>query len=248
MNKEKNGQAPTLSLQDVRAGYDIGEVLHGITLRVGRGERVCMLGRNGAGKTTTLRAIMGLLPQRAGRIEVNGNDVGKWPAHRIARSGVGYVPEERRIFPTLTVRENLTLALAARSQRNGPSLDDVFSLFPNLATLQRARGGNLSGGEQQMLTIARGLMTAPGLLLLDEPTEGLAPVVVADLQRALEQIVTTDVAVLLTEQKVDFALSLCDRAYVLDRGEIRFEGPAGELRNNERVLDEYLAVGAAQRG
>lgn len=242
----REGEA-ALDLHDVRAGYGVGEVLHGIKLRVGRGERVCILGRNGAGKSSTLRAIMGLLPQRSGLIEVNGSDVVGWPAHRIARAGVGYVPEDRRIFPTLTVRENLLLSHAARGRRGGPSFDEAYALFPRLRDLQNARGAHLSGGEQQMLAIARGLMTAPDLLLLDEPTEGLAPVIVADLRGALEEIATTDVAVLLTEQKVDFALDICDRAYVLDRGEIRFEGSSAELRTDERVLDEYLAVGAAQR-
>lgn len=237
-------RSPVLQLQQVTAGYGVGTVLHGLSLEVGSGETVCLLGRNGAGKTTTMRTIMGLVPQRLGRITVEGRNVVGWPPHRIARSGVGYVPEDRRIFPTLTVRENLELARRAAARGRGRDVDEVFSLFPVLSKLQSAKGATLSGGEQQILALARGLMSSPRLLLLDEPTEGLAPVIVEQLQAALAEIGSTGMAVLLTEQKVEFALGLSHRAYVVDRGEIRFAGSSEELAASRELLDEYLAIGA----
>lgn len=232
-----------LALTDVHAGYGASQVLHGVSLRVERGETVCLLGRNGAGKTTTLRTVMGLLPLRAGEVRVGGRDVTGWPAHRVARLGVGYVPEDRRIFPTLSVRDNLLIARAARGGRAGPEVDETLALFPKLADRRDAAGVTLSGGEQQMLTVARALMTAPELLLLDEPTEGLAPVIVEDLHRVLANITGGGSTVLLAEQNVEFVLGLSERAYVIDRGEIVHSGTVSDLRAAPEVLDRYLGVG-----
>ena len=232
-----------LALTDVHAGYGASQVLHGVSLRVERGETVCLLGRNGAGKTTTLRTVMGLLPLQAGEVRVGGRDVTGWPAHRVARLGVGYVPEDRRIFPTLSVRDNLLIARAARGGRAGPGVDETLALFPKLADRRDAAGVTLSGGEQQMLTVARALMTAPELLLLDEPTEGLAPVIVEDLHRVLANITGGGSTVLLAEQNVEFVLGLSERAYVIDRGEIVHSGTVSDLRAAPEVLDRYLGVG-----
>lgn len=240
-------RAAVLRLEEVTAGYGAGQVLHGVSLDVREEETVCLLGRNGAGKTTVMRTIMGLVAQRVGTLEVAGAEVIGWPPHRIARAGVGYVPEDRRIFPTLTVQENLDLAARRAPRGRGRSPEEMYALFPVLSGLRSAKGATLSGGEQQMLALARGLMPSPRLLLLDEPTEGLAPVIVEQLRAALGEIASGGVSMLLTEQKVEFALGISSRAYVMDRGEVRFEGSAEQLARSADVLDEYLAVTAGDQ-
>jgi len=204
---------------------------------------VCLLGRNGVGKTTTIRSIMGLTPPQAGRIVWKGADITGWPSYRVARAGLGFVPEDRRIFADLTVWENLDVA--GRTARTGVgtwSVERVFDLFPQLRDLTRRNGGFLSGGEQQMLTIARTLMGNPELLLLDEPSEGLAPLVVEHLQEQIARLKREGLTILLAEQNVDFSLELADRVYVLEKGAIRFSGPASRLRDDDALRRELLAL------
>lgn len=232
-----------LEVENVHASYGLSQVLFGISLRVQRGEVVGLLGRNGVGKTTTMRTIIGLTPARSGVVRFEGREVQRLAPHRIARLGIGYVPEDRRIFPDLTVWENLDIA--RRPGPNGESAwneERVFDLFPKLAELRGRRGGNLSGGEQQMLTIARSLMANPTLLLLDEPSEGLAPLVVEALRTRIDALRRDGLSILLAEQSLDFVLSLSDRVYVLEKGEVKFSGRAEEVRANEEVLNRYLTV------
>jgi len=223
-----------LELQEVDAYYGQSHILHRVNLEVGEGELVALLGRNGAGKTTTLRTVMGLLPPRRGRILVFGQDTTHAPPHRIALLGVGYVPEGRRVFPYLTVEENLRLALGKRS---GPfDLARVYALFPQLAERRNHLGRQLSGGEQEMLAIARALLLNPRLFLLDEPSQGLAPLVVRQVAEVLVQLKREGVSLLLAEQNAHLALGLADRVYVLDDGRVVHAGPAAELREDpERV-------------
>ncbi|MEK7387822.1 MAG: ABC transporter ATP-binding protein, partial [candidate division NC10 bacterium] len=214
---------PLLDVRDIHTAYGLSRVLFGVSVEVHAGECVCLLGRNGVGKTTTIRSIMGLTPPQAGRIVWKGADITGWPSYRVARAGLGFVPEDRRIFADLTVWENLDVA--GRTARTGVgtwSVERVFDLFPQLRDLTRRNGGFLSGGEQQMLTIARTLMGNPELLLLDEPSEGLAPLVVEHLQEQIAQLKREGLTILLAEQNVDFSLELADRVYVLEKGAIRF--------------------------
>lgn len=238
----KPGQV-LLEFNDVYAGYGKSRVLHGISLSVPRGETVCLLGRNGAGKTTTLRTAIGIVSPTAGNVRLSGHEMSGRPSHVFARRGIGYAPEDRRIIPGLTVTQNLSLARSALGTRDGPSFEDVYSLFPKLRELAATPGTNLSGGEQQMLTVARALMGAPEVLLLDEPTEGLAPIVVEELQAALREIVRTGRTVLFAEQRTDFVLSLADHAYLIERGLIRFSGTVNELRERPELLKRYVGVG-----
>lgn len=238
-----NPPEPLVEVTDVHAGYDASRVLHGISLSIARGETVCLLGRNGAGKTTTLRTLMGLIRPFSGSVRIGGKEMAGRPVHEFARRGLGYAPEDRRIFPGLSVLENLSLARSALHGRPGIPVEDIYQLFPKLQDLADTQGTYLSGGEQQMLTIARALMSAPEVLLLDEPTEGLAPVVVSELQKTLRNITGGGRTVLLAEQQVDFVLSLADRAYLMDRGEIRFSGTVTELRERPALLERYLGVG-----
>jgi urea ABC transporter ATP-binding protein UrtE len=215
-------------------------VLHGVSLRVDEHEAVCLLGRNGMGKTTLLRTIMGLDRPRAGRIDFLGKDVGGRPPYRVARSGIGYVPQGRQIFAELTVQENLRLAASQRSENE--AMERVFSLFPILAERRRQAGGTLSGGEQQMLAIARCMLLEPHLLLLDEPTEGLQPSVVQQLQEVLATVGREfGLAILLVEQNLDFAFAITSRGYVLEKGHIATEGQVAGLREHA-IIKEYLAV------
>jgi branched-chain amino acid transport system ATP-binding protein len=234
-----------LEVQDIHAAYGSSRVLFGISLEVGEGECVCLLGRNGMGKTTTMRAIMGLTPPSAGRIAWKGRDISGLPPFRVARAGIGFVPEDRRIFAELSVRENLEVAARAASRPGPWNADAVFGLFPKLAELAGRRGGYLSGGEQQMLTIGRTLMGNPELLLLDEPSEGLAPLVVEHMLEQVSRLKREGLTILLAEQGVDFSLALADRVYVLEKGTVRFSGPAAQLRNDTRLRDELLALSAA---
>ena len=231
--------AALLEAHDVHTAYGLSRVLFGVSLEVAAGECVCLLGRNGVGKSTTMRSIMGLTPPHAGRITWKGADITRWPPYRVAQAGIGFVPEDRRIFADLTVWENLDVATKAR----GPwTIERVFDLFPKLAELSGRNGGFLSGGEQQMLTIARTLMGNPELLLLDEPSEGLAPLVVDHLREQIARLKHEGLTILLAEQNTEFSLALADRAYVLEKGSIRFSGPAARLRDDAALRHELLAL------
>ena len=234
-----------LEVHDIHAAYGSSRVLFGISLTVARGECVCLLGRNGVGKTTTMRAIMGLTPPSSGRIVFDGTDITGLPPHRIARLGLGFVPENRRIFAELTVWENLDVAARATGRSGHWTVEAVYGLFPKLIELANRQGGFLSGGEQQMLTIARTLMGNPDLLLLDEPSEGLAPLVVESMLEQVSRLKREGLTILLAEQGVDFSLAIADRVYVLEKGAVRFAGAAAELRDNPRLRDELLALSAA---
>lgn len=230
-----------LDLDQVNAFYGDSHILHGVSLSVREGEVVCLLGRNGAGKTTTILTIMGYLKPRPGRVVYDGRDIAALPPYAIARLGFGFVPQERGIFPSLTVRENLTVF--ARAQRgNRWTLDRVYSLFPNLKARERNLGFQLSGGEQQMLSIARALMLNPTLLLLDEPSEGLAPMIVLEIVNVLKTLKREGLAILLVEQNLHTALAVADRNHVMNKGEICFTGTSAELEGNEFVLRNYLSV------
>ncbi len=231
-----------LAIEDLHAAYGLSRVLFGISFDVAAGECVCLLGRNGVGKTTTMRAVMGLLAPTAGHIRWKGADIAGWPPHRVARAGIGFVPEDRRVFAELTVWENLDVAARAARRRGRWTVEAVYELFPTLHELRSRQGGFLSGGEQQMLTIARTLMGNPELLLLDEPSEGLAPLVVEALLVNIRALKDEGVTILLAEQGVDFSLALADRVYVLEKGTIRHSGPAAELRDNPALRDRLLAL------
>lgn len=233
---------PLLSVEDIRTAYGLSQVLFGISLDVEQGECVCLLGRNGVGKSTTMRSIMGLTPPRAGRVVWRGQDVAGWPPYRIARAGIGFVPEDRRIFAELSVWENLDVAARAARRPGRWSIPSVCELFPVLGERRDQRGGFLSGGEQQMLTIARALVGNPELLLLDEPSEGLAPLVVDLLREKIAELKAEGLTILLAEQGVAFSLALADRVYVLEKGTVRHAGPAAELRDNPALLDRLLAL------
>ncbi len=232
--------APILDVQDIHTAYGLSRVLFGVSLQVRPGECVCLLGRNGVGKTTTMRSIMGLTPPQAGRIVWKGRDITGWPPYRVARAGLGFVPEDRRIFAELTVWENLDVA--SRGAAGGWTVERVFDLFPKLRDLAHRQGGFLSGGEQQMLTIARTLMGNPELLLLDEPSEGLAPLVVDHLAEQIGRLKAQGLTILLAEQNTEFSLALADRVYVLEKGALRFSGAAARLREDEALRRDLLAL------
>jgi len=232
---------PILAVEDIHTAYGLSRVLFGVSLRVAPGECVCLLGRNGVGKTTTMRSIMGLTPPSSGRVVWKGRDIRRAAPFRAAALGIGFVPEDRRIFADLTVWENLDVA-ARRARPDGFTTERVFDLFPALRQLRDRAGGFLSGGEQQMLTIARTLMGNPKLLLLDEPSEGLAPLVVDHLQEQIARLRSDGLTILLAEQNVDFSLNLADRVYVLEKGHIRYEGSAREFRENASIRQQYLAL------
>jgi branched-chain amino acid transport system ATP-binding protein len=230
-----------LETHDLHTAYGLSRVLFGVSLEVRAGECVCLLGRNGVGKSTTMRSIMGLTPPQSGRVRFNGTDITGWAPYRIARAGLGFVPEDRRIFADLTVWENLDVARRTAAG-TGFTLERVFDLFPKLRELTDRQGGHLSGGEQQMLTIARTLMGNPQLLLLDEPSEGLAPIVVDHLRDQIARLRREGLTILLAEQNTEFSLSLADRVYVLEKGSIKFSGPATRLRDDASLRHELLAL------
>jgi branched-chain amino acid transport system ATP-binding protein len=231
-----------LELRDVHTAYGLSGVLFGISLDVKEGECVCLLGRNGVGKTTTMRSIMGLTPPRNGQVRFKSRDITGWPPYRVARAGIGFVPEDRRIFAELSVWENLQVSGHAAARPGRWTIDAVFELFPVLASLRDRQGGFLSGGEQQMLTIARTLMGNPKLLLLDEPSEGLAPLVVDTLFAKIGELKAQGLTILLAEQGVDFSLALADRVYVLEKGAVRFTGAAAVLKSDRRLVDQLISV------
>jgi branched-chain amino acid transport system ATP-binding protein len=233
--------APILSVEEIYTSYGLSQVLFGVSLEVAAGECVCLLGRNGVGKTTTMRSIMGLTPPRRGRVVWKGADITGKQSHQVAHAGIGFVPEDRRIFADLTVWENLDVASRARGD-GGFTVERVVTLFPKLSELMHRQGGFLSGGEQQMLTIARTLMGNPELLLLDEPSEGLAPLVVDHLREQIGHLKEQGLTILLAEQNVGFCLELADRVYVLEKGRIRYHGSAREFREDESIRHQYLAL------
>jgi branched-chain amino acid transport system ATP-binding protein len=233
-----------LELSGIHTYYGTSHVLFDVSLSVNEGESVCLLGRNGAGKTTTLKTIIGLAPAAAGAVRFDGHDLSGRQPFEIAQRGVGYVPDDRLIFPDLTVRENLEIGAKKMVRGNGAdwTVDKVYELFPVLAPLDPRLGGYLSGGEQQMLTIGRTLMGNPTLLLLDEPVEGVAPVVVQELTRQIKRLKAMGLTILFAEQNIRFATELSDRAYVIEKGRIRFHGTMAELEANEDVKQKYLMI------
>jgi branched-chain amino acid transport system ATP-binding protein len=232
-----------LSVQEIHTYYGLAHILQGVSLEVGVGEIVALLGRNGAGKSTTLKSIVGLTPPRRGAVQFEGRDLVGVPTHRIARLGIGYVPEERRIFPDLSVLENLKVAmLAHRLDDPAGMLDGMFAMFPRLRERIGQAGRSLSGGEQQMLALARALISQPRLMLIDEPTQGLAPNLVTSIAGSLIRIKERGLAVLLVEQNARIALEVADRVYVIDQGVIQFGGTAAELRADEAMQRTLLTV------
>ena len=230
-----------LEIDNINTYYGDSHILHGVSLSVGEGEIVCLLGRNGAGKTTTILTVMGYLQPRPGRIRYRDRDISGLPPYAIARLGFGFVPQERGIFPSLTVLENLTV-FARTGGKGFWTLQRIFDLFPVLRARERNLGFQLSGGEQQMLSIARALMLNPAMLLLDEPSEGLAPMIVQQIIEVLARLKQEGLAILLVEQSLRTAFAVGDRHHVLNKGEICFTGSAAELENNEFVLRNYLSV------
>ena len=230
------------------AWYGAAQILYDVELHVNRGEVVALMGRNGAGKSTTLKALMGLLAKRRGTVRFLGQDVSKAEPHEVARRGLGYVPEDRRVFGDLTVLENLEVGRQpARRWADGSaaplwSPERLFTLFPNLGEMPARPGGRMSGGEQQMLTVARTLMGNPYLVLLDEPSEGVAPVIVEQMVQMILELKAQGVSILLSEQNMHFAELVSDRAYVLEKGQIRYQASMAELAANEEVRRAYLSV------
>ncbi len=233
-----------LDVRSMDTCYETSHILFGVSLSVNRGEIVCLLGRNGAGKTTTMRSIMGLTRPKSGSIRFNGEELSGRAPDYIARQGIGYVPDNRLIFPDLTVLENLQLGIKPpkKVQVEPWSVDRIYELFPILFDRQRQPGGTLSGGEQQMLTVARTLMGNPELLLLDEPVEGLAPMVVKDLGRQILKIKEMGQTILFSEQNVNFATMTADRAYVIDKGMIEYQGSIDELSSDQEIKQKYLMI------
>ena len=232
-----------LAVAGLRAGYGPAEVLFGVELHLARGEVAALMGRNGAGKSTTLKAIMGLLPPRAGSVRFAGQEIAGLAPYRIARMGLGYVPEERRIFTDLTVAENLEVGRrAAPAGHDAWTPERLFGIFPNLAEMRHRRAAAMSGGEQQMLTIARTLMGNPEAVLLDEPSEGLAPVIVEQMAEAVLRMKAEGIAVLVSEQNLDFAAAVADRALILEKGTMRWQGSIATLEADEDVRRAYLTV------
>ena len=232
-----------LEVSGLNAFYGGAHILHDVGLTIARGEVVALLGRNGAGKSTTMKAIMGLVRPRSGQILFEGRDLAGEKPYRICRAGIGYVPEERRIFKDLTVLENLSVG--ARSPRAGVphwSIERLIDLFPNLGERAGNLGGQLSGGEQQMLTIARTLMGNPALILLDEPSEGIAPVIVEDLARTIQVLKGEGLTVLISEQNLNFASAVADRAMIIERGAIRYDGAMADLMAGASIRAKYLAI------
>lgn len=243
----ENATAPLLQVQGLNAWYGAAQILFGVSLQVGRGEVVALMGRNGAGKSTTLKALMGMVARRGG-VQFLGQDIARREPHDIARLGLGYVPEERRIFTDLSVMDNLEVG--RQPLRRWPdgtpapvwTPEKLFALFPNLGEMPQRPGGRMSGGEQQMLTVARTLMGQPLLVLLDEPSEGVAPLIVQQMARTIRSLKAAGVSVLLSEQNLPFAEAVADRAYLIEQGQIAHEGRMAELVGNPEIRKTYLGV------
>jgi branched-chain amino acid transport system ATP-binding protein len=236
----------TLQVTDLETYYGLSHILFAVSLEISAGEVVALLGRNGAGKTTTLRSIMGLTAPKKGRVTYEGQDITGMPAYRVAKLGIGFVPEDRRIFPMLTVRENMEIGEKAGPPNSRDaecwSIESVLKLFPRLEQVVNRRGGTLSGGEQQMLAIARTLLGNPRLLLLDEPTEGLAPIIVDTIGTLIQELRSRGVTILLSEQNVEFSLECANRAYIIDQGRIVYDDTIENLRQDADAMKRYLAV------
>lgn len=240
---EPTASASFLEARGLHTYYGESHVLHGVDFEVRRGETVCLMGRNGMGKTTTLRSILGLTPVRSGQVLIDGRDVTRAPTHVIARQGIGYVPEGRGIFPNLTVLENLTMA--ARAGPDGRldwTLEGVVDLFPRLRERAAQMAGNLSGGEQQMLAIGRALMTNPDLLILDEATEGLAPLIRREIWKVVRRVKETGMASIIVDKNVSVLIDLCDRSLIMVKGEIVFDGSSPELRARPDLVREHIGL------
>lgn len=231
-----------LDVTGLHTYYGRSCALFGVSLHIERGECVCLLGRNGVGKSTTMRSIMGLTPPARGQVRWKGEDISAWPPHRHARAGIGFVPEDRRVFAELSVWENLEVARQAARRSGAWNAEAVYRLFPKLRELRHRQSGFLSGGEQQMLTIARTLMGNPELLLLDEPSEGLAPLIVEHLLAQIGALKAQGLTILLAEQGVEFSLALADRVYVLEKGAVIHCGAAAELRDDPALRERLLAL------
>jgi branched-chain amino acid transport system ATP-binding protein len=237
-----------LTVESLSVWYGAARILYDLSFEVGRGEVVALMGRNGAGKSTTIKSVMGLVPQRQGKVSFNGAEISVLKPFEIARRGLGYTPEDRRIFVDLTVMENLDIGRQAQRRfadgRPAPSWtpSSLFALFPNLAEMPNRLGGRMSGGEQQMLTVARTLMGNPLMLLLDEPSEGVAPVIVEQMAATIVALKKEGLSILLSEQNIHFARLICDRVYVIEKGQIRWHGSTAQLDNNLDVQRAYLTV------
>jgi branched-chain amino acid transport system ATP-binding protein len=229
-----------LTVDDIHTFYGVSHILQGVSLEIREGENVCLIGRNGAGKSTTLKSIIGLTPPKSGSIAFKGEELRGSRPHVIAKKGIGYVPEDRRIFPNISVRDNLEIARRGKNH-GGWTIERVYDSFPILKGLENRKGMKLSGGEQQMLTIARTLMGNPELLLLDEISEGLAPIIVEDLMKLILRL-KKEITIFLVEQNALFAFSVADRGYVIDKGKITYHGTIEELKHNQEVKDRYLSV------
>ncbi|MEX2223573.1 MAG: ABC transporter ATP-binding protein [Candidatus Rokuibacteriota bacterium] len=236
---------PLVAVEGIHTYYGKSHILHGVSLEVGPGEVVGLLGRNGVGKSTTLKTVMGLVNPSQGEIRYEGRHITGLPSHRLARLGIGYVPEDRRIFRLLTVLENLRTGLDRRGvteNRKQALLDKVYQYFPVLAERRSQAGGTLSGGEQQMLAIARAMMLEPKIILLDEPTEGLMPRMVSQIRQIIDVLHREGVAILLVEQNVPLTLEASQRIYIMEKGVVRHHGPAAELRANDAIIHQYMGV------
>jgi urea transport system ATP-binding protein len=234
-------ETDSLRIESLNVYYGESHILRDVALRVPQCKTACLMGRNGAGKTTLLKSLIGLLPARSGRIIFEGQNVASWPPDHRARSGIGYVPQGREILPQLTVQENLTLGLMAGPRQNGGLLDEVFHLFPVLKAMLKRRGGDLSGGQQQQLALARALLAQPKVLLLDEPTEGIQPSIIDEIEDVLVRIKQQKaVSILLVEQYLEFALRLADYFYIMEKGSIVAQGPIGEL--SAEVAQRHLEI------
>ncbi len=232
-----------IEVADLDVYYGTSQILFGVGLSVRQGETMALLGRNGAGKSTTMKAIMGLVPPARGEVSFDGRRIERLPPYRIARLGLGYVPEERRIFTDLSVTENLEVGRQA-ARAGTPTWDErkLFTLFPNLGGMRERPGGRMSGGEQQMLTIARTLMGNPRCVLLDEPSEGLAPIIVEQMANSIRALKSEGLSVLLSEQNLHFSQAVADRAYIIEKGQIRFGGSMAELTADASLREQYLSV------
>jgi branched-chain amino acid transport system ATP-binding protein len=240
--RNRFGGDPLMSVRELVSGYGLGNVLRGINFTVGPGEVVTLIGRNGAGKTTTLESILGNVPQVSGEIQYNGTDITNQSNDKTIREGIAYVPEERRVFPGLTVRENLEVAQTAAGDADTRDIDDAINMFENLQENRGSLGSELSGGEQQMLAIARALVSGANLLMLDEPTEGLAPLIVRSVEETIERLNDEGLAILLVEQNVQVAMNVADYQYVLNDGEIVYEGTPEALSESQEILDEHFGI------